>query len=356
MAPTAIACTAPSSLADATAAGAISGTVTEAAAPHAPIAGIQVCAFARSEGPEEPEQSPCATTGAGGEYTISGLPSGQYAVGFGSPLASHLNYITQYYDGKTNGETADAVAVSAPATTTGIDAQLVVGGEISGTVTDASNGAGVEGAVICAELSTGEGNCELSGAGGVYTLPGLASGSYTVFFFHRGYQLQVYEDKASPAEANPVAVAQGSTTTGIDAALKPRSTAAGPPPEPTGAGGGAKPGTAPPTATKPFAVVLSRRLTVKRRSVYVKIRCEKARCVGWVGLLRRFDQRRLHIVKGFALGSFSIAPGHERTVAMRLLGDKTLPMFVNAHRHPVALRLRMSVRGGNGFEVPVLVR
>ena len=343
---------APSSLADAT--GAIAGTVTEAAAPHGPIAGIQVCAYNRSEsaGPEEPAEPPCATTGAGGEYTIAGLPSGQYSVEFWAPPASHLNYVPQYYDDKTGEKTADAVTVGAPATTTGIDAQLAVGGQIAGTVADANSGAGIEGALVCAGMVEGEiGGCAVSGAGGAYTVPGLATGSYRVFFFHPKYRVQYYDGKTNPTEATPVAVVQEATTAGIDAALRPASsTVAQPPvsPGPLGPGGVAEGGgKASPTGPVPNATVLSRRLVVKRHSVYVKIRCLHARCVGRVGLLQRTDQGRLHLVKRFAFGSFSIAPGHRRTVAMRLMGSKVLPMFANARRHPIALELELTVRGGN---------
>jgi hypothetical protein len=346
---------APSSLADST--GAIAGTVTEAAAPHGPIAGIQVCAFNRSEravSEESSEQPPCATTGAEGGYTIDGLASGQYTVGFWEPLNSQLNYVSQYYDDKANGEASDAVTVSAPATTTGIDAQLAVGGRIAGTVTDANSGAGLENVLICAERDESEGNCGFSGVGGAYTVSGLASGGYTVLFFHRGYQIQVYDGKASPAEADLVAVAQGATTTGIDSALKPSSSPVAAPLGSPSPGRAPGPSTAALPGAMPFATVVSRRLVLKRHSVYVKVRCAHARCVGSISLGQPSSGRRPPLTTGVALARFSIAAGRERTVALRLPG-KRRSMFARARSHPVSLRLALRLEGGNRLEESVLV-
>ena len=87
--------------------GSVSGKVT-AAATHQPLAGIEVCAMstalvALSESEEEEEAGPepgseqfgCTKTGAGGEYTLSGLGAGTFAVGYGNPPEGSLNYVTQ---------------------------------------------------------------------------------------------------------------------------------------------------------------------------------------------------------------------------------------------------------------------
>ena len=113
-----------------TPAGAISGTVTDAAS-HAPIAGVSVRVASQNGG------SGSATTAADGTYSVKGLPPGAYTVTF-SELGS-ANYLTHTYG-------AGPVMVAAGATVTDIDAALIPGGAISGRVTDAQSSAGVSGA------------------------------------------------------------------------------------------------------------------------------------------------------------------------------------------------------------------
>jgi hypothetical protein len=130
----------------ATGSGAIAGKVTSAST-QAPLAGIEVCASLKGGGeppvgPEgEEEGGACATSGAGGEYTIPGLANGEYIVSFGpsflASAESTTNYIPQYYDDKSSPLEADVVSVTEGGTTPGIDAALVEGGRITGRVTDA---------------------------------------------------------------------------------------------------------------------------------------------------------------------------------------------------------------------------
>lgn len=99
--------------------GSIAGTVTDAST-KAGVKGIDVCAYEIGEEFEE-----CESTNASGEYTVSGLPSGSYKVEFSPSSTSAGNYITQYYDGKSSLAAADSIPVTAPATTSGIDAKLM---------------------------------------------------------------------------------------------------------------------------------------------------------------------------------------------------------------------------------------
>ncbi len=199
--------------------GEISGTVTDALSTN-PIKGIEVCAFPLSS---EDENLECVKTDIDGEYTITGLPSGEYEVGFASPFNSALNYVKQYYNDQSNFVHANPVSVTSPGITTGIDAQLSEGGRISGRVTDASTGAGIGNALVCAS-TPGEmqGGCTIAEASGEYITPPLASGGYHVEFFGgRGYVNQYYNGHAAPGEANLVFVTAPNTTSGIDAALQP---------------------------------------------------------------------------------------------------------------------------------------
>lgn len=95
----------------------IAGTVTDAST-GAPIEKAVACAVETSaEGPFE-----CAFSEAGGEYTIRGLPTGQYKLLF---VARGLE--VQYYNGKSSAAEAQSVWVTAPALTNGIDAAMTPG-------------------------------------------------------------------------------------------------------------------------------------------------------------------------------------------------------------------------------------
>jgi Carboxypeptidase regulatory-like domain len=197
----------------------ISGTVTTASA-HAALSGVEVCAYARSDG----EAHKCASTDPSGEYAIYGLAPGSYTVEFS---AATLGYVTQYYNDQSSSLHAQPVSVEAGITTAGIDAELVLGGRISGRVTDATTGAPIEGALACAfEGETEPGGCAPTNSNGEYVIPGLPSGSgYQVEFDAFGpsleYEQQFYNGKSSAAEAQLVAVVAPNTTSGINAALRP---------------------------------------------------------------------------------------------------------------------------------------
>ena len=214
---------APGALAAGT--GQISGTVTRASG-GTPIQGIEVCAFSTSAEEPSAEGFGCATTSSSGEYTITGLASGQYDVEFISPSESEPGYIAQYYDGTTSFEDAKAVPVNAPGTTSGIDAALEEGGRITGEVTRVSGGAPIEGIQVCASAVHGEGfECARTKSNGAYTITGLASGNYDVEFtspFESGLDFvsQYWEYKSSLSEASTVSVTAGSIKAGIDAELK----------------------------------------------------------------------------------------------------------------------------------------
>jgi hypothetical protein len=214
---------APSALAATT--GQIAGTVTRAAG-GAPIEGIEVCASSTSAEEFSNEDFACATTSSHGEYTITGLASGNYEVEFISPPESEPGYITQYYQGTTSYENAKAVPVAAPGTTSGIDAALEEGGRITGEVTRAAGGAPIEGIEVCASAVRAEGfGCAKTKSNGDYTITGLASGEYDVSFssaFDGGLDFvsQSWEYKSSPSEATAVSLTAPETKSGIDAKLQ----------------------------------------------------------------------------------------------------------------------------------------
>ncbi len=208
--------------------GRIEGTVTKAVGMEG-LEGIEVCAFGTGGELEEPSVEPCARTGVGGNYTISGLPSGEYDVEFAVPFESSLNYVTQYYEDKPSFSEAKPVPVGAGATS-GIDAEMQVGGRIKGTVTEFTESEDIIplGNIEVTAYETGETKFPVGSATtntrGEYTIAGLASGKYKMEFSAEGSGLnfvtQYYKEKTSLAAANPVPVIQGETIEGTNAELR----------------------------------------------------------------------------------------------------------------------------------------
>lgn len=203
--------------------GEITGLVSSTAS-KAGLEGIQVCAKDVLGGSWS-----CASTNSSGKYTIVGLPTGDYTVEY-RPASDA--YFVQYYNGKSSSSEADAVPVTDGVSTSGIDAAMVAAGQISGTVSSASTKAPLAEIEVCESEAGGEelfGSCSWTNAAGEYTIAGLAAGQYTVEFYPESsnYIVQYYNDKSSSSEADPVTVNEGSTTSGIDAAMAAKGTISG---------------------------------------------------------------------------------------------------------------------------------
>jgi 5-hydroxyisourate hydrolase-like protein (transthyretin family) len=161
-------------------------------------------------------------TKADGTYDIGGLPTGTYRVWFRDEAGA---YVGQYYGNTTVWENAADVAVTAGATTSGIDATLAVAGHVTGTVKD-TGGVAVRGIWVSAYRSSGshwtyEGRVNVTAANGTYDLGGLPAGTYRLEFWDENgaYATQYYNNKLNLDMATDVAVTAGATTTGIDATL-----------------------------------------------------------------------------------------------------------------------------------------
>ena len=200
--------------------GQITGTVTDRATKAA-LAGICVQAYDSSGG-----QVASAQTNSSGVYTLSALPTGSYHVGF-ADCASGPDYagtyVTQFYNSKATLASANPITVTAGTTTSGINAAMVTHGEITGTVTDSATHAPLAG--ICVYVYDSSGSLVagvLTDSNGAYVSPRFYAGSYQVGFFNCGastYTSQYYNDQATQASADPVTVTDGTTTSGINAAL-----------------------------------------------------------------------------------------------------------------------------------------
>jgi hypothetical protein len=199
--------------------GSISGTV-KAAEGGAPIAGLRVCAFSEEVGEEEGEPV-CAQTIGTGDYTLPGLQPAEYTVLFGRE-PNGLNFVPQWFDHVTDFEDSTPVTVTSGTNTPEVDADLEVGSQIEGHVTD-PNGQPVGGVEICAEgLSVFSYFCTETDSGGDYLFGGLLEDEYIVEFFpafSSSLLFQYYDGKQSYAEADPVQLGTRETVGGIDAHL-----------------------------------------------------------------------------------------------------------------------------------------
>jgi hypothetical protein len=177
-----------------------------------------------------------------GAYELEGLLKGTYVIGFRVGFGSSLDYAPQFFPEKQRFLEAGEVSVGEGEKEPGIDAKLVQGGSISGTVTDTATSQPLAGITV---LATPPGGAEMleartyTDANGNYTLTGLGSGSVDVLF------QQLTEGKVKPGEvryisqfykeddfpehissveelfigAMPVEVTIPNTTSGIDAAM-----------------------------------------------------------------------------------------------------------------------------------------
>lgn len=210
--------------------GQISGRVTDAIS-KAPIGAAFVCAEQISA---KPEFGGCEVANGNGEYSIPGLQTGSYDVvfyAFGASGAYHL----RFYNGKANVGEADPVAVTAGATTSGINAELSPyneGAAIEGVVTERklphSPLSSIE---VCASQPNEGfiGECTTTDASGKYKLAGLGAGEYIVTFSGAAcqqagckspnYIREYYEDKYASANAKKLTLVANKTETGVNAEM-----------------------------------------------------------------------------------------------------------------------------------------
>lgn len=198
--------------------GRITGTVTGGGAPLARVTAVAYRADASGSWTAvESTQSV-----AGGTYELRGLPAGAYRLEF---YDSARAYVMQFYSGRSSIELADDVGVSAGATTSGIDVDLVAKGVITGTVTN-SKSSSLPGIGVAAFTADGAGGWRLvtgtgTAADGSYGMR-VPPGTYRVKFRDDtgAYATQFYDAGATIGSAADVVVVAGVRTTGIDAVLQ----------------------------------------------------------------------------------------------------------------------------------------
>jgi hypothetical protein len=190
-------------------AGQITGVVT-AAESGEPLDSIEVCAH-------NGFRNSCTTTDSNGAYEIDALGAGSYKVMFRNE-DDWGDYARQYYDGKS-WETADPVVVTSGHTTPNINAEMSLGGHITGEVFDEEDYMPLDEVDVCADDSvTPLSYCGTTGDGS-YDIGGLPGGTYRVGFFGNGYYGDEYYNDQSRDTADWVTVTAGHTVPNIDAGL-----------------------------------------------------------------------------------------------------------------------------------------
>jgi hypothetical protein len=203
--------------------GRISGTVTDAGT-GLPLAAVYVDVHDSSGS----YVTYGYTNGSGAYTAVDGLPSGTYY----AVTVNSLGYVDELYNdfpcaGGTCSVTSGAPISVTGGTTTGIDFALVRGGQIGGTVTDASTGLPL--ASIQVRIYNSSGIYLMSrytNSSGAYTIPSLPAAPYYARTSNSvGYVDEQYDNFPCPGgtctatSGSSIGVTTGSTTAGIDFAL-----------------------------------------------------------------------------------------------------------------------------------------
>jgi len=198
----------------------ISGIVTYQTTGK-PLSGI--CVFANGDGNYNGGVVAQVATDASGHYLLSSMSTGPYQVQFGPGCGNNGNYLPANYPGQVRATDGKL--------TRGIDAVLQPGAAVKGIVTSKASGEPLAG--ICVEVYNAGNDDQVStGPDGSYFADQLPTRSYNVAFYggcgnKSSYAPQFYDNQPNFAGAEPVALTQGSTTSGVDAAMLPGGTVTG---------------------------------------------------------------------------------------------------------------------------------
>ena len=144
------------------------------------------------------------TTNDAGRFVAPFIPPGAYIVGFTDLDGTYVN---EYYDDHLDIFDSDLVTVTAAGVTAGIDAELALGGRISGTVTDSVGSPSRTwrstwpGSWTACGPASATSSASSTEDDGTYEVGGLPAGTWQVGFIdHEGNYLTEYYDDAPTSD------------------------------------------------------------------------------------------------------------------------------------------------------------
>lgn len=199
----------------------VAGTVTDS--DGNPIAGISVNVNPTGNG-----SSTWGQTDSSGHYTTGGLPAGTYKVQFRDPGPTP-QWAGQYWNGKTgyNAATVLTLTLADAPERDGVDATLVRGATVSGTVTGPDGGPAAN-VCVNAQVTASDGGPDwagntTTGNDGTYTLGGLPATQVKIQFQDCNgtgpYVEQYWKNQSNFGDATGITLTAGATRTGVDARL-----------------------------------------------------------------------------------------------------------------------------------------
>ncbi|MBS2936167.1 carboxypeptidase regulatory-like domain-containing protein [Nocardioides sp. J2M5] len=205
----------------------IAGTVTGSGGV---LADARVTAYAYDEAGGWWEPVSSTWTDESGDYRLGGLVADTYRVGFRSRDTGHLE---EFWDDAATVEDATSIPVAAGADVPDTDADLALGGRITGQVT-APGGAPIADAWVAVFQDRGDWGWEpvsdaYTDETGAFDASGLPTGEYVVWFesWTGDYLDEYWDDAHSFETATRISVTAGATVADTDAELAPSASISG---------------------------------------------------------------------------------------------------------------------------------